>query len=293
MPPTGNSETTGNDLIGVLRARILEGSNAACFIERETALLDCAERVLELPVEQRYAFQLRQVLETVSTPLTAQEVFAGRAVEAVWERAESVAHVPGGRGSSGHVTLDWETLLARGLAGIVDTVESNAERLGTREARQFAANARACVAAVADFARRYARTAQGLAEQATDSAARRRMLRIANALAQVPTQPARDFFAALQSVWLVHFVTSCLIGARDFAFGHLDQYLLPYLERDLNRGAINREQAVTLLAHFLLKSNEITGTATWNYRGKPTPCRASKQYLMLGGNGTNALSEMV
>jgi formate C-acetyltransferase len=281
------------DSLEALKSRILQGDNAACFSEREAVLCDCEKEALELPTEPRYTFQLRRVLETVSTPLAGDEVFAGRAVEAVWDRKEPFSRPPGGLASAGHLTLDWETLLRRGLAAIAADIHCRAESLGTPAARQFAANARLCVEAVAVFARRYSQTAQELAEQADDPAARRRMQRLAAALGKVPMQPAQDLFSALQSIWLVHFITSCIIGSRDFAFGHMDQYLLPYLEADLARGALDREQAVGLLAHFLLKSNEITGTATWNHKSKPTPCQATKQYLMLGGKGLNLLSELI
>jgi trans-4-hydroxy-L-proline dehydratase len=107
----------------------------------------------------------------------------------------------------------------------------------------------------------------------------------------VPARPAYDLFSALQSIWLVHLVTSCYAGARDFAFGRMDQYLLPYYEQDLANGSLDRDGAQALLAHFMMKTNEITGTATWNHQPKPTPCQASKQYLMLGGRSAAGESQ--
>ena len=160
-------------------------------------------------------------------------------------------------------------------------------------ARQFAVNARACLETIADYCRRYAQAARELSQEVDCPSAQPRLQRIADALSVVPMQPATDLFSALQSIWMIHFVTSCIIGARDFGFGHLDHYLLPNLEADLARGAMDQNSATDLLAHFLLKSNEITGSATWNYQSKPTPSQASKQYVMLGGNGFNQLSEMI
>lgn len=249
-----------------LKTRILQDDNAACFVEREKALRESADQTLPLPLEERYAFQLRFVLERLSTPLTVEEVFAGRAIEAVWERPQAAPPVPGGLGSQGHMTLNWETLLRRGLDAITAEAETNAVRIGTPAALEFAANARNCADAIAAFVRHYAQTARGLAEQTRAAATRQRLTRIADALEEVPMGPAKDFFSALQSIWMVHFLTSCVIGARDFAFGHLDYYLLPYPEADLARGTLDREAATDPMAHFLLKSNEITGTATWNYK---------------------------
>jgi len=46
-------------------------------------------------------------------------------------------------------------------------------------------------------------------------------------------------------------------NASSFSLGRLDQYLLPYLERDLETGALNLAEAQDLLEYFWLKCNEI------------------------------------
>jgi len=117
----------------------------------------------------------------------------------------------------------------------------------------------------------------------------------ADALDLCPAGPARDFFSALQSIWLIHFITSCYSGARDFAFGRMDQYLLPYYRAGLRDGSLSPELGRHYLAHFFLKTKEITGTVTDNYRNKPVPSCASNQYVTIGGltpDGQSAVNEL-
>ncbi len=89
----------------------------------------------------------------------------------------------------------------------------------------------------------------------------------------------------------MHMIQSCCIGGRDMAFGRLDQYLWPFYQQGLADGTLSPELARAYLAHFLLKSNEISGTTAWNYLAKLIPCVGSKQYLYVGGSSPDGLSD--
>lgn len=273
--------------VEVARNRILDGDNGACFIERERILAMNLEAAAALSVERRYAFFLGCLAEGLSCPVEDEDALVGRMVEG---RGERFVGCPGGLNSVGHVTLDWPLLLSQGLTAVAASVAAD-----TDEERLFAANALDCAAAVSRFAARWAAAAEAKAASVDAPRLQERFCRAAAALRQVPAGPARSFREALQSIWLVHLVTSCVIGARDFAFGRLDQYLLPYYRRDVEAGRLSRDEAVSLLAALFLKSNEITGTATHNYQQKPIPSLASKQYLIIGGSrpdGSGAENEL-
>jgi trans-4-hydroxy-L-proline dehydratase len=277
-----------------LKQRIMAGDDSLCFIERETLLHRYAGDAKELPQESRYQFLLNHLLAGLSCPVDEHDVFLGRMLEG--PRPEDSLPCPFRceLETNGHMTLDWESLLKHGLSEIVGMALRNAGRLATEDAKVFASNARLCVEGLMSFSKRYSEEAIRKAQTAKEAKHKISLLRSAAALEKVPGEAASSLFEALQSIWLVHLVTSS-IGARDFAFGRMDRYLLPFYERDLREGLETRDSAKELLANFLLKCNEITGLTTWNHKSKPIPCNSSKQYLMLGGGdgGLNELSEVI
>lgn len=278
-----------------LRNRILAGDNSFCFIERQKILADCETSAPQEPASSRYAFVLEQLLDRSSTPVESDDVFLGRLVEGP---CPDPALPPPKYGSFmysvGHTTLNWPELLAKGLSRIGQDIRARALLENTGEGTAFAVQATRCIDAVLRYAARYAAAARQMAATASPEAAVL-MRQAAAALEACPAGPALDFFSALQSIWLVDLVTSCHIGARDFAFGRMDQYLLPYYREGLRDGSLTPELARLYLSHFFLKTKEITGTAGDSFRIKPVPCYASNHYVTIGGmtvGGQSAVNEL-
>jgi trans-4-hydroxy-L-proline dehydratase len=281
-----------------LRQKIMAASNEHCFIERQEIMAAVALQADRVPPEFRYTYTLEQLLDRLSTPIEAEDVFLGRMVEGAWEQNGDPHQRLPFFSSPGHTTLDWPTLLNEGLEAVAKRARQHAETNGDRLSRIFANNVERCCAAVIRFSRRYAAAARNAALDA-DESEREHLLRLAAGMEQAPAGPATDLLNALQAVWLIQFVTSCVIGSRDFAYGRIDQYLLPFYERGIADGSLTPDRASLYLAHLFVKSKEITGTATDNYQTKPTPCHASNQYAIIGGvtpdgeEGINALSYRV
>ena len=77
---------------------------------------------------------------------------------------------------------------------------------------------------------------------------------MASNLRQVPGGPAKTFWQALQSVWLLHMVFHASMNPN--AMGRLDQYVWPYLAEDLEAGVLDLVGAAELVDCFCLKFNE-------------------------------------
>ena len=273
-----------------LREKIYAGDNTHVFIEREKIIAEVSRTIDTVPASYRYTHMLEQLLDRLSTPIAQEDVFVGRMVEAAWPAGkERAGHQPY-FSSMGHTTLDWPALLDKGLDQIALDARTSAARLGTAAARVFAENVERSCRAVVRYAKRYAEAARAAAK-IDDPVRRSDLLRAADALEQAPACPATDFFTALQAMWIVHLITSCVIGARDFCFGRIDQYLFPLYQQGLDDGSLTREHARIYLAHFFIKTKEITGTATDNYQTKSTPSHASNQYLVIGGRAPDGTSE--
>ncbi len=263
-----------------LRDRIFASDNKACFIERVHILDRIRTETEKLPVSERYAFQFETLLAEVSTPIEKDDMFAGRMVEGIEPDSEKFGGASDGIWSEGHITLPMPEILSVGLKGISEEVKFHAERRNDEESLSYRDNTLRVVKAIQKFSLRYA----AAAEQAGKA-------QLARTLQIVPWEPAYDFFSALQSVWTMQFICSTICGARDYAPGRADQYLLPYYRKDISNGTMNRDQALEFLAFFMMKFNEITGTTTDNFAVKPIPCNSSKQYVALGGRNSGGKSE--
>ncbi len=268
-----------NDRLNRLRDLVFATDNTHCFIEREAILMRIADDIRPLGEPEKQIKALVALLDEISTPIDEADYFAGRMLEA--PLPEGVEKPSLDLFSLGHMSPDYKRVLSLGLSGILDEVKKTAKKKDTALARQFAKNAETVVYAVKAFCERYAEEAERCGKR-----------EMAKALRTVPFYPAYDFYSALQSVWMIHFIASCVIGARDYAFGHFDAIMLPYYRQALAEGH-TKEELTELLAGFFMKTNEICGRATHNYKLKPILSQSSKQYINIGGEDTNEFSHVI
>ena len=113
---------------------------------------------------------------------------------------------------------------------------------------------------------------------------------IAETLARVPEFGARSFREALQSFRIVHYAL-WLEGNYHNTIGRFDQFMLPYLQHDLDCDVLTRDEAQDLLEEFFLTFNRDSDLYVGVQQGD------NGQRMMLGGrtangDGFNILSEM-
>lgn len=78
--------------------------------------------------------------------------------------------------------------------------------------------------------------------------------KIADILSRIPYQGAATFHEALQFFRILHFALWAS-GNYHNTIGRLDQFMMPYLEKDLNEGNLNKDEAYELLLEFFLSFN--------------------------------------
>lgn len=261
-----------------LKELVFKQENDHCFIERELFLNQ--HLITKKDSVHFYANLFSDMLDYVSTPINENDIFAGRVVEgkpeSQWEECPNRTLF-----AKAHLIPDYNRLLTQGYKGILAQIQENAEKIKTKTATEYLENAKIVVDAIRRFALRYA-----------DQAKKAGMIQAYNALKQVPYEPAYDLYSALQCMWIVHMVTSCYIGGRDYAFGYMDEYLYPYYKIEKEKGTTD-EEISAMLAGFFVKTNEICGRHPHNYRQKPILCQSSKQYVLLDGGKANELSFLI
>ncbi|MDO8473482.1 MAG: pyruvate formate lyase family protein, partial [Dehalococcoidia bacterium] len=121
--------------------------------------------------------------------------------------------------------------------------------------------------AAMDYSKRYARCARQMALVEKDETWRAELEEIARICEWVPENPARTFREALQSLCMIEMVSKLETPVGPFTgFGLMDQYLHPYLINDLDNGRLTVDDAVDLMADFLLFANHIEYLETRGWR---------------------------
>ena len=146
--------------------------------------------------------------------------------------------------------------------------------------------------------KRYAKRAKQMAAKESDSVRKQELQTIAEVCTRIPGQAPETFYEALQMVWfgqVAHFLEE---NAPSYSPGRIDQYFLPYYEKDLAEGLLTEDSAKELLYCFLLKFNEIPWLlnefASMYYAGYmafQNICVGGQKPQ--GGDATNELSYMI
>ena len=116
----------------------------------------------------------------------------------------------------GHQMANYEKVLHKGLKGIKEEVEWYLAQLdqpymhfGLKEKRDFYKAVLITLDAAMAYARRYADLAREMAAKETNPKRKQELERIAEVCERVPANPARDWWEAVQSVWMIHTLIHC------------------------------------------------------------------------------------
>ena len=143
-----------------------------------------------------------------------------------------------------HLTVDFETVLKKGVDHIRREAEQSLARHRGTEQEPFL---QSCIATLDAFAHWHGRYLEALAEMPEYAENYRTLTR-------VPFAPATDFREAVQSIWFT-FAFLRLCGNWP-GVGRIDFLLGDYLKKDLREGRLTLDEARELLAHFFIKGCE-------------------------------------
>ena len=161
----------------------------------------------------------------------------------------------------GHLVPDHERILKLGLARIRDDCIRRLESLDYSDPEYMdKANLyRAAIIvsnALIAWAQRYAQEAERQAESEADPNRKVELLRIAENCRQVPAQPARDFWEALQCIYFIQIAIQIEANGLSISLGRPDQFLYPFYKNDLDTGKLDRDGLYELIETFYLKLSE-------------------------------------
>ncbi|MBQ4050043.1 MAG: pyruvate formate lyase family protein, partial [Oscillospiraceae bacterium] len=198
----------------------------------------------------RYDTAIRRIAEKAPLRICEGELISGAATLGL-AIDHQIPAVFGGKpvfSSISHLTIDFETVLRKGISHIRREAEAAFERHKGTEREEFARSCLNCLDSFAIWQNRYIRTLEKMPGYEEN----------ARILKKVPLQPAENFREAVQSLWFTFaFVRLC---GNWPGIGRLDMLLGKYLEKDLTDGLLTVYEARELLAHFFIKGCEwVTG----------------------------------
>ena len=185
-------------------------------------------------------------------------------------------------GSISHLTIDFETVVRKGVNHIRKQAEESLIKYRETEKEPFVLSCLHCLNCMKIWHERYLNELKNKSEYSKNF----------ENLQNVPFEPAKNFYEAVQSIWFTFaFVRLC---GNWPGIGRIDWLLGDYLEKDLADGTLTLDDAREILAHLFIKGCE------WVKGGDYGSGDAQHyQNILLGGvdeNGkemTNAVTYLV
>ena len=162
----------------------------------------------------------------------------------------------------GHVTVQYEKVLAIGYEGIIAEVEAAMAKCNVgdgdyvRRIHFYEAVITSCKAVIG-YANRYAELAKKEAAECRDAKRKAELLKIAENCSKVPAKGATNFYEACQSFWFVQQLLQIESSGHSISPGRFDQYMYPYYKKDLDNGMLTREFAQELMDCIWVKLNDL------------------------------------
>jgi formate C-acetyltransferase len=159
----------------------------------------------------------------------------------------------------GHILADYGMILREGALALADRAERQAavfDAAGKEGERDFCRASAISCRAFGRFGLRYSALAREEAERCGDENRRRELLSIAEICARVPSRPARNFYEAIQAMYLTHMAMQIEQHGGSISIGQFDRILYPYYLRDMQSGVLTVDFAVELTESFCVKVME-------------------------------------
>jgi len=179
-----------------------------------------------------------------------------------------------GRGNitsgDGHIIVNFDKVLQKGIRAIIGEARSKLASIDAHDPlflkkKVFYDSVVIVLEAVVRFAHRYSQLANLEAQITSDSKRKKELLTIAENLQIIPEEPPRNFYQAIQTVWLVHLVTQIESNGHSFSLGRLDQYLYPFWKKDFEEGKLTLDDTIELLQNLFVKMFTINKIRPWSH----------------------------
>lgn len=161
----------------------------------------------------------------------------------------------------GETTAGYEWLISQGVHGIEKVIAERRSKLdltepGHYEKDYYLKSLLRVAEGMRILAARYGDLALEMAEKEKDENRKVELYEIADVCRRVPAEPAATFREALQALYFYQICIFMEQNAASYNPGRMDQYLWPYLQKDIAEGRLTRDGAQELLDCLWVKFSE-------------------------------------
>ncbi len=162
-----------------------------------------------------------------------------------------------------HLIPDYPIGIRLGFNRIKQTARERREKIPAdgkeaQEKRDFYEAIEIVSDGVIAYAKNHAKKCKELAGSESDPGRKAELEELARILEKVPAEPAETFQEALQSLWITHLAVMQENSDLAMSFGRMDQFLMPFYEKDMSEGRLDRKKALELLLCLYIKTNDHT-----------------------------------
>lgn len=144
-----------------------------------------------------------------------------------------------------HATADFSKIIRKGVRGIINDIDESSKRHTEKERQDFLKAFKKCADALIEWAHICSEEAKKLSEEVTEEEYKNNLLKLADSLLYVPENPARNFYEAVLSIYV-------LFSYAPDSIGTLDRTLSEFYFNDINNGTLTRDEAKTYLQELFL-----------------------------------------
>ena len=243
--------------------------------------LDDVENFKDLSPIEKYDIAIKRIVEKAPVRICEGERISGAATlgDAIYHKVPARYAGEQIYMSISHLTVDFETVLKKGINYIRSNAEAAYSAYVGTEKEAFAKSCINCLDAFDIWHERYLAALRDRPEYQKNY----------ENLKKVPYVPASNFYEAVQSLWFTFaFIRLC---GNWPGIGRIDWLLGDYLKKDLDSGTLTLDEAREILAHLFIKGCEwICGD---EHRGSGDA--QHYQNILLGGideNGNQIANEV-
>ena len=263
------------DRIAFLKKHIPSGTRETC-VDRALLITEGYKNSAADPIILRRAKALANVLNKMTVRIFDEELVVGdQSVSqqaghnypefGLWGQQQEIAAFwqenPRLRATGslfGHTVPGFQKLIEKGFSGIKEEAQKKLDEIDPTNSDELVKEPfwKAIVLlleAAGNFGKRYAQKAREMALLESDPYRKIELEKIAEVCEQVPYNPARNFYEALQALWFGHLMIELEDPPNAHSIGRIDQMLYPFYKKDLEAGIITRDEALELLQCFVLK----------------------------------------